>query len=185
MSDPFSIFSHWYAEAGTDAPIDRDIVALASATKEGRPSVRTLLYRGIRNEGFSFFTNYESRKGRELAENPFAAMAFYWPHLGRQVRIEGPVERLSPKECDAYFQSRSLQSQITAVVSKQSRPLRDINKFRAELIASKEVARPATWGGFIIVPEAFEFWTHGEHRRHDRILYTKEGQAWNAMRVYP
>src|SRR5690348_7912809 len=123
MSDPFVIFSEWYAEARVGTRINPDIVALASATKDGRPSVRMVFYRGIRNGGFSFFTNYESRKGSEFAENPFGAIAFYWPHLGKQVRIEGPVERLSPEESDSYFQSRPFQSQITTVLSRQSRSL--------------------------------------------------------------
>lgn len=191
MNNPFSIFSHWYAEASANAPINPDIVALASATKEGRPSVRMVFYRGIRHGGFSFFTNYESRKGCEFAENPFGAMAFYWPHLGKQIRIEGPVERLSLEESDSYFQSRPFQSQITAVVSRQSRPLQDTSRFHANLIAlgdaysGKPVLRPPNWGGFKLMPEAFEFWTRGEHRRHDRVLYTKEGQGWNVIRLYP
>src|SRR5204863_7604246 len=131
-----------------------NLVALASATRDGRPSVRMVLYRGIREGGFSFFTNYESRKGLELAENPFAAMVFYWPHLGRQVRIEGPVERLSPNESDAYFAERPFESQITAIVSRQSHPMISEAEFAARLaeleqsIDRKQIQRPSEWGGF-------------------------------------
>lgn len=171
--------------------MDPDIVALASATREGRPSVRMVLYRGIREGGFSFFTNYESRKGRELAENPFAAMVFYWAHLGKQVRIEGPVERLSPKESDLYFQQRPLQSRITAAVSRQSQPLLDESEFLAQIRELEQLAQtmpiacPAEWGGFKLVPSRYEFWIHRDHRRHDRILYDKDGAAWKESRLYP
>ncbi len=185
------MFSSWYAEAQREAPIDPNIVALATATESGRPSVRMVFYRGIREGGFSFFTNYESRKGRELAANAFAAMAFYWPHLGRQVRIEGSVNRLSAKESDSYFVSRSFGSHITAVASRQSRPMLDENEFTRQLThleqlsAGKQTARPDEWGGLKILPSVFEFWIRGEHRRHKRILYTKEGKLWSAIRLYP
>src|SRR5262245_24649381 len=106
MSNPFVLFAEWYAEAIREPAVNPDTVALATATRDGRPSVRMVFYRGIREGGFSFFTNYESRKGRELAENPFAALAFYWPHLGKQVRVEGAVEQLSVQESDAYFRAR-------------------------------------------------------------------------------
>src|SRR5436190_17546105 len=191
MTDPFVLFAEWYAETQKEPLVNPDIVALASATKDGRPSLRMVFYRGIREGGFSFFTNYESRKGCELSENPIAAMAFYWPHLGKQIRIEGSVERLSPEESDSYFQTRPFQSQITAAVSLQSRPLRDARRFCAQLIAleksyrGKKVLRPGNWGGFKIMPDVFEFWTHGEHRRHDRMLYQKKGQRWKAIRLYP
>ncbi len=137
MSNPFVIFSQWYAKAIEGTPVNPDIVALASATKDGRPSVRMVFYRGIREGGLSFFTNYESRKGRELLENPFAALVFHWPGLGRQVRIEGSAEQLSPKESDDYFGSRPLQSQVTAAISVQSRPLLDAQKFRRQLTAAE------------------------------------------------
>jgi pyridoxamine 5'-phosphate oxidase len=120
--EPFQVFESWYEEAGRDTRPSRDAIALATATKDGRPSVRMVYYRGMREGGFSFFTNYESRKGRELAENPFAAIMFYWAHIGKQVRIEGKVERLSPGESARYFNERPFQSRISAIVSKQSRP---------------------------------------------------------------
>jgi len=191
MSDPLVLFLEWHAEARREPPINPDAVALATATPGGRPSARIVFYRGIREGGFSFFTNYDSRKGRELAENPFGALAFYWPHLGRQVRVEGAVVRLSAEESDAYFQSRSFESQVTAVVSRQSQPLEDADEFQAEVRelensnAGKQVLRPGNWGGFKLMPEVFEFWTRGEHRRHERIVYRREGDAWRRSRLYP
>ena len=188
---PFEIFSKWYEEAKQGIFVNPDIVALASATREGQPSVRMVFYRGIRERGFSFFTNYESRKGRELAENPLAAMVFYWPHLGKQVRIEGAVERLTPHESDAYFQSRPRRSQITAIVSRQSSTMPDEREFLSQLRKAEEsfngepVRRPDNWGGFALLPSVFEFWAHGEHRRHERIMYRKEGETWRVTRLYP
>src|SRR5215831_17452537 len=129
MPDPIRIFSNWYADAQRGALMDPDIVALATTSKKARPSVRMVLFRGLREGGFSFFTNYHSRKGLELSENPFAAIAFYWAHLGKQVRIEGAVERLSAEESDTYFRQRPLLSQITANVSLQSRPMPDEREF--------------------------------------------------------
>src|SRR5262245_66478076 len=118
MTNPFSLFTDWWDLALRDPAMDPSIVALATASSQGRPSVRMVLYRGIREGGFSFFTNYESRKGRELSENPFAAIAFYWPHLGKQVRIEGQVQRLSPIESDAYLEQRPCLSHITAAATR-------------------------------------------------------------------
>jgi pyridoxamine 5'-phosphate oxidase len=191
VNDPFVTFSEWYAEARKDPPSNPDIVALASATIQGRPSVRMVFYRGIREGGFSFFTNYESRKGVEFQTNPQGAMVFYWSHLGRQVRIEGSVTRLSHVESDAYFESRPIESQVTAIVSRQSRPLTEPEEFWRELAdlehssQGKQIARPETWGGFKLDPVVFEFWTRGEDRRHHRMLFTKDGDAWESSRLYP
>src|SRR5262245_39587249 len=190
MSDPLVVFLKWYEDARQGAVMDPDIVALATATKEGRPSVRMVLYRGIREEGISFFTNYESRKGRELAENPFAAMAFYWPHLGKQVRIEGQVQQLSVDESDAYFQQRPFLSQITAAASPQSRVMDDELEFLALLDELERephgvIARPPHWGGYKLLPSVFEFWTHRDNRRHERWLYEKSGTEWKESRLYP
>jgi pyridoxamine 5'-phosphate oxidase len=191
MNDPFASFTAWYEEAKDGAIVNPDIVALASATKQGQPSVRMVFYRGIREGGFSFFTSYESRKGRELAENPLGAMVFYWHHIAKQLRIEGSVERLSSAESDSYFRTRPLYSQVTARVSRQSGVMLDEAGFLAELCDAESTGtgepllRPDNWGGFKLVPSAIEFWTRGEHRRHDRVRYTKEGQTWNAIRLYP
>ena len=164
--------------------MDPDVVALATATSQGQPSVRMVLYRGIREGGLSFFTNYESRKGRELTENPFAAMAFYWVHLGKQVRIEGRVERLSAAESDGYFQQRPFLSRVTAIVSRQSLPMLDEGQFLEQLAETEQstnandIRRPSNWGGFKLIPSLFEFWTHADYRRHRRVLYEKSGAAW-------
>jgi pyridoxamine 5'-phosphate oxidase len=179
MNDPLELFAEWHQEAGASA----DIVALATATKSGRPSVRMVFYRGIREGGLSFFTNYESRKGFELAENPFAAMVFYWPEQGRQVRVEGAVERLSEAESDAYFASRPLESRISAIVSRQSQPVPD--DVEPDWNVAATISRPPYWGGFKLVPAAFEFWVRGEHRRHSRTVYTKPGSTWRRTRLYP
>jgi pyridoxamine 5'-phosphate oxidase len=188
--EPFPLFASWYEEAAIESVPHRDIIALATATRDGRPSVRMVYYRGLREGGFSFFTNYDSRKGRELRENPFAAIVFYWAHLGKQVRIEGEVARLSPAESDLYFRGRPFQSQITATLSRQSQPIPDDAAFLSELrqaeqaLREQTVARPETWGGFKLTPSLFEFWTHGEHRRHQRIVYEKKA-GWQKTRLYP
>lgn len=189
--DPFAVFALWYAEAGEDPLVHRDIIALATATREGRPSVRMVYYRGVREGGFSFFTNYESRKGRDLDENPFAAIVFHWAPLGKQVRIEGEVQRLSPAESDLYFRGRPFQSQITATVSRQSRPISDEPAYLEELRTAEQslrdqvVPRPATWGGFKLMPSRFEFWMRGDHRRHHRDVYETLGGDWRKDRLYP
>jgi len=190
-NDPFRVFESWYQEAGSDTSPSRDAIALATASADGRPSLRMVYFRGIREGGFSFFTNYESRKGRELAQNPFASIVFYWPHIGRQVRIDGRVERLSPEESDRYFNERPFQSRISAIVSRQSRPIEDDAAFLEALHAaeitykSQSITRPENWGGFKLVPSLFEFWTRGEHRRHHRIVYQKDRESWKAARLYP
>jgi pyridoxamine 5'-phosphate oxidase len=189
-ADPYAVFAAWYEEAGGE-PSRRDIIALATATRDGRPSVRMVFYRGMREGGFSFFTNYESRKGREMEENRFAAIVFYWAHLGKQVRIEGEVQRLSAAESDRYFAARPFQSRITATLSRQSRPLSDEAAFVDELrLAERElhdqpVPRPENWGGFKLVPSLFEFWTRGDHRRHHRIVFGKAVGRWIASHLYP
>src|SRR5262245_18193359 len=132
-NDPVALFRSWYRDAQKQAPSDPDIMALATCTVRGKPSVRLVLFRGLREGGFSFFTDYASRKGQELSENPFAALVFYWSHLGKQVRIEGRVERLSPSESDRYFESRPLASQITALVSRQSQTLLDEREFLEQI----------------------------------------------------
>jgi pyridoxamine 5'-phosphate oxidase len=147
-----------------------------------------VLFRAFAKAAFSFFTNYESRKGLELAENPFAAMVFYWAHLGKQVRIEGPTERLSAAESDAYFRQRPLESQITAALSRQSRPLLDEAAFIAEIEAASRagsIERPTEWGGFKLIPRRYEFWIHRENRRHSRTVFEKEGEKWTEYMLYP
>jgi len=190
-ANPLDVFLSWYEEAKCGAPIDPDTIALATATPEGRPSVRMVLFRGLREGGFSFFTNYQSRKGLELSENPFAAIVFYWAHVGKQVRIEGAVERLSAEASDTYFRQRPLLSQISANVSLQSRPMPDEHEFLKRLEELEEssktspVLRSGEWGGFKLMPVRYEFWTHREHRRHERLLYEQSGKEWKQSRLYP
>ncbi len=187
---PFELFLAWYGEAQNDPDYPAETAALATSTTDGRPSVRFLYFRGIREGGFSFFTNYDSRKGHELSDNPFASMAFYWHRLGKQVRIEGAVERLSSGESDSYWQTRPRESQASALASHQSQLLIHEAAFLAEIDRvehgnSAPIQRPANWGGFKIIPTAFEFWTRGDHRRHQRVRYERVGDGWRSTRLYP
>jgi pyridoxamine 5'-phosphate oxidase len=180
--DPLGQFREWREEADTEA------VALATATSEGAPSVRMVLLKGADERGFTFFTNYESRKGRELAENPRAALLFHWPD--RQVRIEGPVERVGEDESDAYWATRPRGAQLAAAISAQSEPIgsREALEARfAELDATvgTEVPRPRHWGGYRLVPETYEFWQHRDDRMHDRHRYRRDGETWTIERLSP
>jgi len=184
--DPLRQFESWFAaarEAGMRAP---EAMALATATPEGAPSARMVLLKGIDERGFVFFTSYESRKGGELEANPQAALLFYWEPLGRQVRVEGRVERGSAEESDAYFASRPPGSRAGAAASRQSRPLAHRSELdRAVAALGDDVARPEWWGGYRVRPERYEFWQHRENRLHDRFLYERDGSAWSIQRLYP
>jgi pyridoxamine 5'-phosphate oxidase len=180
--DPLELFRLWFEQGGGEP------VALATATRDGAPSVRMVLLKGADKRGFVFFTNYESRKGRELAENPCAALLFHWS--GRQVRVEGAVERVSEAESDAYFATRPRGAQLSAVASQQSEPVvsrEELEARVAELDAEhpEAVPRPSHWGGFRLVPESYEFWQHREDRLHDRLRYTREGSGWATQRLAP
>ncbi len=160
---------------------------MATASAEGRPSVRMVLLKASDERGLVFYTHYTSRKGRELETNPHAALLFHWHPLGRQVRIEGAVEHVSSEEADAYFETRPVGARIGANVSRQSEVLGD----RAELerrvaeLAGTEPGRPETWGGYRLVPEAWEFWQHRDDRLHDRFRYVRRDGAWLSERLYP
>ena len=189
--DPLAQFRAWFAEAGSAGLAQPEAMALATATPGGAPSARMVLLKGADERGFAFFTNLESRKGVELAANPRAALLFHWQPLGRQVRVEGSVVPVPRAEADAYFRSRPLGSRIAAAASPQSRPLVD----RAELedlvaaarsrFPGEEVPLPDHWGGFRVVPDAYEFWQHGEDRLHDRVRYERDGAAWAQTRLAP
>ena len=190
-SDPLEQFRHWYAEAGDvlDVP---EAVALATATPGGSPSVRMVLLKGFDERGLVFFSHYTSRKGRELQANPRAALLFHWRPLGRQVRVEGTVERISDAESDAYFATRPREAQLGAVASRQSDPLSskaELYERLAELegdLGGGSVPRTTTWGGFRLVPVAWEFWQHGESRLHDRFRYEREPSGgWRVERLFP
>ncbi len=188
---PLETISAWIQEARDRGVAEPEAMALASATPTGVPSVRIVLCRGIDARGLRFFTNYESRKGIELQRNTHAAVAFHWPVLARQVRVEGNVERLAPEESDAYFQSRPRGHQLSAWASAQSRPLgsqEDLRRRMAELTVQyngRDVPRPSYWGGFLLRPTAVELWTQGADRVHDRVRYELGAGAWVATRLGP
>jgi pyridoxamine 5'-phosphate oxidase len=188
--DPIALFRSWMSEAENREPNDSNAVALATATADGAPSVRMVLLKGLDERGFAFYTNAESRKGKELAANPRAAMCFHWKSLRRQVRIEGLVSDLPDAEADAYFHSRSRGSQLGAVASRQSSPLssRQALEERVRLIEERypdEVSRPEYWRGYVLWPERIEFWVNGAERLHDRFLFSRVDSEWLKERLYP
>jgi pyridoxamine 5'-phosphate oxidase len=190
--DPFVQFERWFAEADRAGTSQPEAAAVATATLDGRPSVRMVLVKRTGPEGFVFYTNYESRKGGELEANPRAALLFHWQLLGRQVRIEGPIERVTREESLAYAHTRPRGSQLSALTSPQSRPIpsRDWLDERAgelaERYAGEELPLGESWGGYRLRPERFEFWQHRQSRMHDRLLYTPEsGAAWKVQRLAP
>jgi pyridoxamine 5'-phosphate oxidase len=191
VSDPLEQFRHWYEYAVAAGLPEPEAMALATATPEGRPSVRFVLLKGIDERGVEFYTNYESRKGRELAANPQAALAILWRPLHRQVRVEGVVERLSAEESDAYFATRARLSRIGAWASNQSTeiPDREFLEARvAELEArypGEDVPRPPYWGGYVLRPRAIEFWEGRPNRLHDRELFTRGADGWSSRRLSP
>jgi len=189
--DPFAQFRVWLdAEVREGLRLPAAMI-VATATRDGRPSVRTVLLNGADERGFVFYTNYESRKAREIAENPAAAALFYWTRSGRQVRAEGTVVRTSPGESDAYFRGRHRESQIGAWASRQSEPIagRQILEERVRALTEEyrdcEVPRPPYWGGYLLVPGVFEFWQSRPNRLHDRLRYTLNGSRWRVERLSP
>ena len=188
--DPIAEFQDLFARAGAREP-DATAMALATADATGAPSVRMVLLKAVDAAGFVFFTNYESRKAAELAANPRAALCFHWPTIGVQVRVEGGVERVTAAESEAYFATRPRESQLGAWASRQSRPLASAEALREEFarisarFAGQPVPRPPVWGGFRVRPQRIEFWHAGEHRLHDRVLYTRAGEGWTVERLFP
>jgi pyridoxamine 5'-phosphate oxidase len=188
---PLATLAAWIDEAKQRGAADPDAMALATASASGAPSVRIVYCRGLDEDGPRFFTNYESRKGREIAANPLGAAVFHWPVLGRQVRIEGRIEKLPPALSDAYFQSRARGSRIASSVSPQSRPIASLDELRAAgdaleaRLAGAEVPRPSHWGGYRLRPTSVELWQGGEHRLHDRIVYVLTATGWDGTRLGP
>ena len=190
--DPLRQFATWYADAAQAGLREPGAVAVATSTAEGIPSVRMVLLKGYDERGFVFYTNYNSRKGRELEENPRAALLFYWDPLGRQVRVEGHAERTSAQESASYARSRPRGSQLSALASPQSQVVGSRSELEqrvtdlAELYADAEVPVPDAWGGFRLLPSRFEFWQHREDRLHDRLLYTVGADlGWRLQRLGP
>jgi pyridoxamine 5'-phosphate oxidase len=192
MSDPNPIRQFLAAiERAESHGIDTTPATLATADARGRPSARMVLLRGVDERGFVFYTNYGSRKAKDLAENPHAALCFHWPTIDEQIRIEGTVERVPDDESDAYFASRPRGSQIGAWASDQSAPLPDRDLLETRVseaearFADAEVPRPPFWGGFRLVPQLIEFWYGRPSRLHDRLVYTRNGDTWDTERLYP
>ena len=191
MTDPFDLFSAWYDEARASEINDSNAMALATADPDGRPSVRMVLLKGFDASGFVFYTNHEGRKAGDLAANPNAALLFHWKSLRRQVRIEGPVRRATDEEADAYFATRSRDSQLGAWASDQSRPLDARETFERRFeemqrrFEGQSVPRPPHWGGYRVAPERIEFWLDRAHRLHERRLFVRAGTSWREGLLYP
>jgi pyridoxamine 5'-phosphate oxidase len=191
-ANPFRQFAVWFDEARAATPIEPNAMALATVGADGRPSLRMVLLKGADERGFVFYTNYESRKGRELADTPWAALTFFWPEMERQIRIEGRVEPVSAEESDAYFHSRPVGSQLSASASRQSEVIagrEELEQRVAELSAqyqNQEIPRPENWGGFRVIPDAIEFWQGRASRLHDRLRYRLLASGdWQIERLSP
>jgi len=190
-TDPFPRFKSWFQEAQVSEPNDPNAMTLATADSRGRPSARMVLLKGVDDIGFVFYTNLESRKGRELYENAQAALLFHWKSLRRQVRIEGPVAQVSDAEADAYFATRPRGSRIGAWASDQSRPMEGmfvLEKRVAEFTAKfglGEIPRPPHWSGFRVTPDRIEFWKEGRFRLHERFVHIRTGDSWTIERQFP
>jgi len=189
--DPFRQFDKWFQEAEAAKLVEPNAMTLATSTKDGRPSARTVLLKGVDGRGFVFYTNYESRKGRDLAENPRASLLLPWIGLERQVIIEGPLAKLSREESAAYFHSRPRASQLGAWVSQQSSiitgrsVLEDAMKALEKKHAGAEIPLPPAWGGYRLAPESVEFWQGRRSRLHDRLRYRREAGEWIVERLAP
>ena len=190
-SDPFHLLDEWFAEARASELNDAEAMALATADATGQPAVRMVLLKGYGPEGFVFYTNEESAKGEQLAENPRAALLFHWKSLRRQVRVQGTVERVSSADADAYFASRARDSQLGAWASEQSRALDSRQTFEDRFDEAKrrfegqDVPRPPYWGGYRVIPDRIEFWTDRAHRLHERRQFVRDGAAWREGLLYP
>jgi pyridoxamine 5'-phosphate oxidase len=191
LENPYEQFSLWFEEAMSSQLPEPNAMILATATKDGKPSVRTLLLKGFDEKGFIFYTNYESRKGRELAENNKASILFFWPELERQIRLEGTVNKISQQESKRYFDTRPYKSRIGAWASNQSKVIENrffiVKKFLKYFIKfhSKDIPLPPYWGGYILTPVVFEYWQGRTNRLHDRVRYYYTDGKWKIERLSP
>ena len=189
--DPILQFSKWFDDAVNAGLPDVNAMTLATASKEGIPSARIVLLKGFDTKGFVFFSNYLSRKGNDINENPKAALIFLWKELKRQIRIEGNVEYLNPEDSDVYFRSRPDESKVSAIISEQSKVvpnrgyLEDLWEKKKNELSAIDIIRPDNWGGFRVVPHYFEFWQGRSNRLNDRIVYQKNGDKWDIKRLAP
>ena len=190
-NDPLALFEAWMAEAAPRELNDPNAMTLATATPDGHPSARIVLLKGADRDGFVFYTNTQSRKGRELAANQGVALLFHWKSLARQVRIEGRAEPVRPEEADAYYASRPRISRLGAWASDQSRPLADRTILESrvheleERFPGVDIPRPPHWSGYRVRPELFEFWQDMPFRLHDRVVFTRDGDAWKTHKLFP
>lgn len=190
-ADPFEHFAAWFGEASALEPSDPNAMSLATATADGRPSVRIVLCKGFDDRGFVFYSNRESRKGDELDANRRVHLNFHWKSLKRQVRVDGIVDLVTPAEADAYFASRHRESQLGAWASDQSRPMRDRETFERRMVAfaakyeGRPVPRPKHWVGWRVAPSQIEFWQDRTNRLHDRLVYRRSGERWTTGLLYP
>lgn len=192
IENPIEQFRFWFENAVESEIYEPNAMMLSTATLEGKPSARIVLLKGIEKNGFRFFTNYESSKGKEMAKNPQVALTFFWDKIHRQVRIEGMVEKISPDASTEYFQSRPKGSQIGAWASPQSQAISDravLEKNVANLIekynGSESLPRPQHWGGYVVIPNRIEFWQGRDNRLHDRVVYESHGNGWKVFRLAP
>lgn len=186
--NPFEQFGWWFDDATNAEVIEPNAMVLSTATTDGRPSSRMLLLKAFDENGFVFYTNYHSRKGREITENPYACILFYWEKLERQVRIEGVLEKVAAKLSDEYFSARPYESRLSAIVSEQSEeiPNRQVLEDKLEQIRHEGVVkRPEHWGGYVLKPNYFEYWQGRASRLHDRLVYVNENGAWKIKRLAP
>jgi pyridoxamine 5'-phosphate oxidase len=187
QQDPFDQFMLWYKDVELSSIREANAMVLATATREGKPSARIVLLKAVNEKGFVFYTSYDSRKGKELTENPRAQLLFFWDDLERQIRIEGRVEKVPAEMSDTYFYSRPVESQFGAMISEQSAeiPSRTFLEDKRKALKNATPKRPENWGGYILIPDYFEFWQGRPSRLHDRIIYKAKGEEWKIARLSP
>jgi pyridoxamine 5'-phosphate oxidase len=189
--DPLILFNRWFKAAVQANISEVNAMTLATTSADGRPSARTVLLKEFNDQGFTFFTNYQSRKATELEQHPYAALLIFWKELERQIRIEGSVEKIESYKSDEYFHARPLESKMSAVISEQSQPISSRAKLEENWVEffknnfNKEINRPDYWGGYRVIPEKIEFWQGRPNRMHDRILYLKTEKIWKIQRLQP